>query len=299
VAIRPAVLHNVSPSEGLAIRERFEHNGRTLAVYRPDIRPASNEGRPSGVARQPQAPSLNRAMTSGPQTSGRGDFARAQSPATQSPGLAIQTPAPADVPRLRPSQPLIVRGSARTPQRAVTSTAGNPRSSVPLNSLVVTGQHRDSRMAATQPDNRTPSNFHNRPALSSSHDWRNSRAASRDDDYSPPEAIRQPQTPAQSTWWASQPQQPRTPNHEQVRHVDIPSRGGGERNASVESPRHNSMPVHSPEQVHSAPIESHQSHSAPVESHVTQSAPPVDHSSHSAPAPSSSSSSSSSSGRGR
>jgi hypothetical protein len=302
VAIRPAVLRNVSPSEGVGIRERFEHNGRTLAAYRPDVRPGGNESRPSMVAREPL---LNRGMISSPQNSRRNDFAHAQPPAIQNPGVATLSPARADEPRVRPGQPLIVRGSNRARQQGPTSNPGYPRGTVPLNSVVVIGQHRDSRMAATEPDDRTVSSSRSRPSLSSVHDLRNSRTALRDDD-SPPEAVRQPQTPASSTWWASQPQQPRISSHEQLGHNrDVPSRGGGDWNGSVESSRHSSMPAHTPEHVHSAPIESHQSHSAPVESHVTHSAPAVDHSSQSAPTPSSSSSShdssshSSSSGRGR
>ena len=35
--IRAVFLHNVTPTEGVGIRERFERNGRTLAVYRPDV----------------------------------------------------------------------------------------------------------------------------------------------------------------------------------------------------------------------------------------------------------------------
>src|ERR1051326_354499 len=303
VAIRPAVLHNVSPSEGVALRERFEHNGRTLAVYRPDAPRRDNLRPPSVVNRPIQPPSLNRAVTSSSQTSGRSDFAHVQAPVTQTPGTALRSPVRADEPRLRTGQPLIVHGSDRARQPAITSTVRNPRGTVPLNSLVVIGQHHDSRIAGTQPEDRPLWNSHSRTALSSSHDWRNSRTALRDDDYSTRDGFRQPQTPAQSTWWAgspradsTQPQQPRTSNHEQFRsNHEVPMRGG-DWNPHVESPRQNySMPAHSPEHVHTAPVESHQSHSAPVESHVSHSEPQVDHSSHSAPAPAPSSSSSSSS----
>src|SRR5205807_6247127 len=117
-----------------------------------------------------------------------------------------------------------------------------------------------------------------RPWPSSTRDGRNSPTTLRDNDASRG-TVRQRQTPAQSTWWAAQPHQARPADPEQSRHNrEVSTRGGGKWNANVESSHHNSMPIHTPEHVHSAPIESHQSHSAPAESHSSYSPPPVDHS---------------------
>ncbi len=324
MAIRPAVLHNVSPSDGIGIRERFEHNGRTLAVYRPDAqrRDSLRASSAPGSNRPTPAPSASSGVIP-PQASGRSDLAHVQPPVTPNGGSPLQTPGRGEESRLRPGQPLILRGAPHGGQQAANTTGMRARTIVPLNSSVAVAQRADSRMAGTEPDDRPSWNSRGQPALSSNRNLRNPRTGLRDDDTGPT-AIRQPQTALPPNWWATapragstQPQQLRTVNPEQFRYNrELPTRNGGNWNASVESSRHNySMPGRTPEaarsapmeshQPHFAPVESHVSHSAPVESHVSHSAPAVvehsapavDHSSHSAPAPAPSQSSSS--GRGR
>jgi hypothetical protein len=267
---------------------------------------------------------------------GHGSAGRAATGGTTPPQTALSTRTQAPV---RAGQPLIVRGGDHPRETAMTpGTVGraSPRAgavgtgrSVPLSSLVVIGQNRDSRVASTQPDNRPSWNSHNRASPSSNRDMRHSVAQNPVGEDDMRYDNRQPQTPAQSTWWA-QPHQPRASEQEQFRHNrEMPARGGGNWNASVEQPRHNPTPVQVPQQTHSAPMQSHQQHYAPVESRPTHTAPMESHQSqpahvethqsHSAPAesrpaqpapapaPSSSTSSSSSShdssshssGRGR
>jgi hypothetical protein len=326
--IRPVSLHDVTPTAGVGIRERFERNGRTLAVYRPDMQPrtptrtdTAGDNRGTGGSGIPGVQSHTRLAHVQPQT-----------PLTtpRQPALPSRTEAPA-----RTGQPLIVRGSdhpretAMTPagrsevgRDVLTAPSPNPqnaRRTVPLNSLVVIGQNRDSRVAATQPDNRPAGNSHGRPSSSFNRDY------NRDTRYHSPQPvmgeretqpeIHQPQSPAQSAWWA-QPTQPRTSDQEQFRHNrETPSRGAGNWNATVQQPHQNPAQVHVPQQTysppvqsrqqhsapvesrpaHSAPVESHQSRSVPVETHQSHSAPTESHASHSAPTPAPSSSSSSSS----
>jgi hypothetical protein len=314
--IRPISLHNVAPTAGVGIRERFERNGRTLAVFRPDV--LRTPTRSDMAARDNQAPSN---AIGG---SGFPNHTRLAHVQPQSPPLAQTAPARVEAP-VRRSQPLVLRDSDHSRQTAIAPAPvpnqQNTRRAVPLNSLVVVGQPRDSRIAATQPDNRQLANSH-RPSPSYNRDFRNgsSQMAVREDETQ--SDMRQPQTPAQPARWA-QPHQPRVSDREQSRqNRDLPARGGGNWNATVERPQHNPVPVHIPEQTRSAPIQSHQQHYAPVESRPTHSVPAETHQSRpaqveshqshsapvesrpvqSAPAPSSSSShdsSSHSSGRGR
>lgn len=316
VAIRPAVLRDVTPPDGLSIRERFERNGRTLAVYRPEAQ--QRPLRSPTFARETQRPANNSVGNS--IVPGRTQLARVQPQSPQMASPTLPTARGTDS-RLGPVQPLILHGAGR-PNQSATATTGiaqNTRRGVPLNSVVVIGQNRDSRVSSTQPNTRPSWNSQYRPTSSSSRNmlhsssqnaWRNDETQS--------DILRQPQqSPPQSTWWAAQPQPPSTGARQQLsRNREVPTRGGGGWNGSVESPRYNSMPTHAVERTRSVPIESHQSRPAPVESHVTHSAPAqthsapaVEHSSHSAPASapapaassssSSHSSSSSSSGRGR
>jgi hypothetical protein len=302
--ILPVTLHSVTPTEGVGIRERFERNGRTLAVFRPDLQPGTPERIPTVTGRT-QVPSINGTASLNSQS--RTHIARAQS---QAPVIA---PSPTSSGRpaapVRAAQPLILRG-ANSPRQTALSTNPNPNSqntrrTVPLNSLIVIGQNRDARVAATQPDNRAPWNSHNRS--SSSRDVRNFPAQNLASD----DETRQPQTSSQSTWWA-QPHQPRNSQQEQYRH-NREIHPANNWNATVESPRHSPMQVQVPEHTRSAPVETRQHsspdpiesrpvHSVPMESHTSRPAPVESHASHSASAPSSpspSSSSSSSSGRGR
>src|SRR5262249_51939228 len=160
----------------------------------------------------------------------------------------------------------------------------NTRRSVPLNSVVVIGQNRDSRVAtaSAQADMHTSWNSHNRASQSYNRDLRASpsQPLARNDDV--PSGFDQRQT-RQPDWWA-QPQQPRTPSQEQFRHNrEIPVRGAGTWNAVTEQPRYNSTPNQYPQHSHSAPIETHQSRPAPVESHSTRSVPMESHQSRSVP----------------
>jgi hypothetical protein len=326
--IVPATLHNVTPTAGVGIRERFERNGRTLAVFRPELQQRTPARTPT-VTRENQAPSNNRGIGSRSQDLSSFAHVQPQAPQAAPPQTALSARAEAPV---RTGQPLILKGSDHPRETAMTAGAvrtprptsnlpaspnpQNTRRTVPLSSLVVIGQNRDSRVASTQPDNRPSWNSHNRASPSSNREIRHSIAQNPVGEGDTRYDIRQPQVPAQATWW-SQPHQPRTPDQEQFRHNrEMPARGGGNWNASVEQPRHNPMPVHVPEytrQPQYAPVESHQSHSVPMESHQSHSpqvethqSPSVEsHPAQSAPAPSSSSSSSShdssshSSGHGR
>jgi len=323
--IVPATLHNVTPTAGVGIRERFERNGRTLAVFRPDLQPRTPARTPT-ISRQNQVQANNRIISSRPQDRTRFAPVQPQAPQATPPQTALSARTQAPV---RTGQPLILTGSDR-PRETAISPAPNPqnnRRTVPLSSLVVMGQHRDSRVASTQPDNRPSWSSHNRPLPSSNRELRHSIAQNPVGEDDMRYDNRQPQTPAQSTWWA-QPHQPAVSDQEQFRHNrEMPARGAGNWNATVEPTRHNPTPVHVPEQTHSAPIQSHQPHYAPVESRPTHTAPMESHQSQPvraethqsppvesrpaqsapAPAPSSSSSSSSSShdssshssGRGR
>jgi len=334
--IIPVTLHNVAPSTGVASRERFERNGRTLTVFRPDVQQRSSLNpstalrgeRPAGNLSLPRqsTPIHDRLANvhSGPaihSSSDREGLSQIAQPTIGSPGR----PGPAT----RTTQPLTVRGPNSSRETAST-TALNPqntRHSVPLNSLVVIGQHRDSRVAAAQPDTHSSWNSHNPPSHAYDRNFRDnsSQLVTRDDDPLP-QTIR-PQTPPQPNWWA-QPRQPRTSSQDQFRHNrEMPARPAGNWNATVESPRYNPTPVRVPEHNHSAPVENRQhsmptesrpTHSVPVESrqsrpvqaesHQSHSAPAVSQPSHSAPAPAPSSpspsssshdTSSHSSGRGR
>jgi hypothetical protein len=297
--IRPVSLHNVTPAAGVGIRERFERNGRTLAVFRPDIQPGTptTADTPSRDYRNNHVASNNGATRASVQSNTRLAYVQPQSPLTTT---APQNPSHTQPP-VRNGQPLILSGSEHPRETALAPNSQNPRRIVPLNSLVVIGQHRDSRIAAIQPDNansrgRTPS--YNRGGR-----YNSAQTAMREEDSRP--EIRQPQTPAQSAWWA-QPHQPRTSDQQQFRqNRDMPTHSGGNWNATVEQSHRGPSPVHVPEQTHPAPVQSHQPHYAPVESHQSHPAQAESHQSHaaqpeshpvqSAPAPSSSSSSSSSS----
>jgi hypothetical protein len=340
--IVPVTLHNVSPSAGIGVRERFERNGRTLAVYRPDVQPRTPARTPT-VARENQPPSNNGAAGSSIPTHGRLAQIQPQSPPT----VARQPAAPPRVQApVRIGQPLILRGSDHPRETAMAPDAGkfeagrggpaapsvapnqqNTRRTAPLSSLVVIGQNQKSRFGTTQRDNRTALSSRNGTLPSSNRDFRHNLAQNPMGEDDMRYNNHRSQTPAQSTWWA-QPNQPGMSGQQQLQHNrEMPARGAGNWNASVEQPRYN--PAHIPQQSYSAPIQSQQQHFAPVESRPTHSAPmeahqsqPAhveSHQSHSAPvesrpaqsapapAPSSSSSSSSSShdssshssGRGR
>jgi hypothetical protein len=311
----PVTLHDVGASAGFGVRERFERNGRTLAVYRPDLqqRTAASQTTARASSPRPSPPVEERGNSSAPRLAHVQPQTLPTPPAQ--PALTTRPEAP-----VRAGQPLIVRGADHSRETAMTTGAvGTPRPTstgraVPLSSVVVIGQHRDSRVASTQSDNRQSWNSHNRASLSSNRSIAQNPMGEDDMRYN----VRQPQTPAQSTWW-SQPTQPRASGQEQFRHNrDTTARGGGNWNASVEQPRQNPAQVHVPQQTYSAPMQSHEQHFAPVESRPTHSAPMEAHQSQPAhvethqsppaeshpaqpaPAPSSSSSSSSSSsGRGR
>jgi hypothetical protein len=286
--IVPATLHNVTPTAGVGIRERFERNGRTLAVFRPDLQQRTPARTPT-VTRENQVPANNGTLSSRSQDRTRFAHLQPQAPWATQPqtALSVRNEAP-----VRTGQPLILRGTdpretAMTPGAVRTPrptsnlpSAPNPqntRRTVPLSSLVVIGQNRDSRIASTQPDNRPAWNSHNRPSPSFNREMRHSLAQNPVGNDDLRYDVRQPQTRAQATWWA-QPHQPRTADQEQSRrNHEIPARGGGNWNATVEQPRHNASPVHVPEQTHSAPVQSQQPHYAPVESRPTHSVPMESH----------------------
>jgi hypothetical protein len=352
--IRPVSLHNVTPTAGVGIRERFERNGRTLAVYRPDMQPRTPArtdmaGRDQ-VSSNGESGGAGSTGLSGVQSHTRLAHVQPQRPLMTAPQPAIpsRTESPA-----RTAQPVILRGSDHPRETAMTpggvaitrpaspamSNPQNSRRTVPLNSQVVIGQNRNSQVAANQTDGHNSTSAHSspsprwtgrgdshgRPASAYNQDTRyhSSRPAMREYDSGP--ANSQPQSPAQSTWWA-QPTQPRPSDQEQSRHNrEMTGRGAGNWNATVQQPHQNPAPVHVPQQTYSPPAQSHQTHYAPVESrpshsaaveshqsrsvpvethqsrpvqvetHQSHSAPAESHASHSAPAPAPSSSSSSSS----
>ena len=304
--IIPATLHNVTPAEGVGIRERFERNGRTLAVYRPDLQPRI-PSRTSISARQSQ-PSPNQ-IASRPTIQNHNRLATAPALPSQTSQPSAGVSGRADAP-LRAGQPLILRGPDNPRQTAV-PVLQNTRRAVPLNSVVI-GQNRDPRVAAAQPEYRPNWNSRARNARSYNRDFSSgsSQSVPRNNDFrsesGPVQSARQPY------WWA-QPQQPRISDQSQFRHNrEMPDRAAGSWSATAETPRYNPSPVRVPEynrpvpvenhqsrpapiESRPVPMESHQSHSAPVESHQSHSAPVESHVSHSAPAPSSPPSSSSSS----
>jgi hypothetical protein len=164
--IVPATLHNVMPTEGVGVRERFERNGRTLAVFRPDVQPRT-PARADAPTRENQ-PSNNGVAGSSIPAHARLAHVQPQQLPTVAPHPALPTTR-VEAP-VRAGQPLIVRGSdhsaATTPgavgtPRPTSANPQNARRTVPLNSLVVIGQRQDSRFAATQRDNRTALSSHN------------------------------------------------------------------------------------------------------------------------------------------
>jgi hypothetical protein len=309
--IRPVSLHNVTPTEGVGIRERFERNGRTLAVYRPDIQqrtPARTDtavGGASGIAGQshtrlahvqphrPQTTPPQPALPSRTETRGRTGqplvLSGSDNPRETAitPG-AVRTPRPTSnlqtaitpgAAAITPGAPAMKPGGVAIsrPGLPAISNPQNTRRVAPLNSLVVIGQNRNSQVAANQSDGRNHWNSQGRPASAYNQDTRyhSSRPAMREYDSGP--AISRSQSPAQSTWWA-QPTQPRMSDQEQFRHNrETPSRGAGNWNAAAQQPHQNPAQVHVPQQMYSPPVQSRQQHSVLVESRQMHSAPAESH----------------------
>ena len=99
-SIVPVTLHNVAPTDGIGVRERFERNGRTLAVFRPDAQPRTPARTPA-VARENQPPSNNGTT-----------------------GSSI--PSHARLAHIQPHAPLIAEGSAGRAATSLTPCSARP-----------------------------------------------------------------------------------------------------------------------------------------------------------------------------
>ena len=298
--IRPVSLHNVAPSASVGIRERFERNGRTLAVFRPDFQ--------SGA---PTRPDNYVTSSSGPTRASAQNNARLAHIQPQSPLITAPPTSSHAQPPVRNSQPLMLSGSENPRQTALAPTPipQNPRRIAPLNSLVVIGQHRDSRIASTQPDNansrgRTPSYdravHHNSVQTSMRERIHALKSANHKHPLNQPGGLSHisPGLPTNNNSdkiGKCPPTAPATGTQ--------PSNNRLATQCQLTCPNRR-IPLPFRRTSHYAPAESHQSHPAQVESHQAHAAQPESHPAHSAPAPAPSStsshdSSSHSSGHGR